>query len=57
MAYEYIALVLYAGKPMTIKFTSSKALSKDERAFEAEKILEKKIGINFNKSKITYLKI
>lgn len=57
MEYKYIAFVLYAGKPMTIKFTSIKSLSKDERAFETEKVLEKKVGVNFNKSKITFLKL
>jgi len=57
MGYKYITFVLYAGKPMIIRFTSINALSKDERVFETEKVLEKKIGINFNKSKITYLKL
>jgi hypothetical protein len=57
MEYNYITFVLYAGKPMTVRFTSIKSLTKDERAFETEKVLEKKIGTNFNKSKITYLKL
>ena len=57
MEYKYITFVLYAGRPMTIRFTSIKSLSKDERAFETEKVLAEKIGINFNKSKITYLKL
>lgn len=57
MENKYITFVLYAGKPMTVRFTSIKSLTKDERVFETEKVLEKKIGINFNKSKITYLKL
>jgi len=57
MEYKYSTFVLYAGKPMTIRFTSIKSLSKDERAYEIEKVLVKKIGDNFNKSKITYLKL
>jgi hypothetical protein len=57
MQYTYSTFVLYAGKPMTIRFTSIKSLSKEERAYETEQVLEKKIGDNFNKSKITYLKL
>ena len=57
MDYNYITFVLYAGKPVTIRLTSIKSLSRGERAFEAEKVLEKKIGVNFNKSKIAYLKL
>lgn len=49
MENKYITFVLYAGKPMTIRFTSIKSLSKDERVLEIEKVLEKKIGVNFNK--------
>jgi len=54
---QYSTFVLYAGKPMIIKFESIKSLSREERAYETEKVLEKKIGDNFNKSKITYLKL
>lgn len=54
---QYNTLVLYAGKPMIIRFESIKTLSKEERAYETEKVLLKKIGDNFNKSKITYLKL
>ncbi len=57
MEYKYSTLVLYAGKPMTIKLSSIKSLSKDERAYETEKVIEKKIGDNFNKAKLTYLKL
>lgn len=57
MEHKYTTLVLYAGKPMTIKFSSIKSLSKDERVYETEKVLEKEIGGNFDKAKITYLKL
>ena len=57
MQNKYSTFILYAGKPMTIRFESIKSLSKEERAYETEKVLEKKIGDNFNKSKITYLKL
>ena len=57
MQYRYNTFILYAGKPMIIRYESIKSLSKEERAYEAEKILVKKIGDNFNKSKITYLKL
>lgn len=57
MQYKYSAFVLYAGKPMIINFESIKSLSKEERAYETEKVLINKIGDNFNKSKITYLKL
>ena len=51
MENNYVTLVLYAGKPMTIKFSSIKSLSKDERAYETEKVLEKKFGDKFNKAR------
>jgi hypothetical protein len=57
MQNRYSTFILYAGKPMTIRFESIKSLSKEERAYETEKVLVKKIGDNFNKSKITYLKL
>ena len=57
MQYRYSTFVLYAGKPMIIRFESIKSLSKEERAYETEKVLVEKIGGNFNKSKITYLKL
>ncbi|MGB3005585.1 MAG: hypothetical protein WBC06_03685 [Chitinophagaceae bacterium] len=53
---QYSIFILYAGKPMTIRIESIKSLSKEERAYETEKVLVKKFGDNFNKSKITYLK-
>jgi len=57
MQYRYNAFVLYAGKPMIIRYESIKSLSKEEKVYETEKVLVKKIGVNFNKSKITYLKL
>ena len=57
MQYRYNTFILYAGKPMIIRFESIKSLSKEEKAYETEKVLVKKIGVNFNKSKITYLKL
>jgi len=57
MQYRYSTFVLYVGKPMIIRFESIKSLSKEEKAYETEKVLVKKIGDNFNKSKITYLKL
>lgn len=57
MQNRYTTFILYAGKPMIIRFESIKFLTKEERAYETEKVLVKKIGDNFNKSKITYLKL
>ena len=58
MQYRYNAFVLYAGMPMIIRYESSiKSLSRGERAYEIEKVVAKKIGDNFNPSKITYLKL
>ena len=57
MEYKYSSLVFYADKPMIIRFPGIKSLSKDEKVYEIEKVLVKKIGDKFNKSKITYLKL
>ena len=57
MQYRYNAFVLYAGMPMIIRYESIKSLSRGEKTYEIEKVVAKKIGDNFNPSKITYLKL
>ena len=57
MPFKYHLFALYRGIPKTIRVTSSKPLDKSERIEEANSLLAKDIGTNFNPKRVLYLKV